>query len=215
MEDEDIDFSEISIALKAWLQKTKAMEPFVESCEFHDFDPQIILAGSTKRQAIWVAEQLNLSTLCVQLTVDAAKVVAEIDPSPVTEKILKAAQNYLDDPTDENKKEAKKAADAAQMSANVAREVADIAVRILEAERRKAAAAEAKAVRLRAVAAVAKAAIAGREIVAKNAAETATVAIENAYKTLKYRPLLINKLDDVVDEFRGNVYNSLIVELEK
>ena len=86
-----------------------------------DTDPQKVVAKCSVDDLVWVAQELNLSTLCAQFALDLAKAVAHLSTNSCVQPAIDAIQKYLDNPTDENKEAANAAGLAVEAAAFVAR----------------------------------------------------------------------------------------------
>jgi len=83
---------EIEAAYEIWLDQDLATEYFFDFSATLNFDPARVVAESTIRDLMRLAYCVDLSTLCIRLTIDAQQVVAHLDPEPLD---LKATEAFL------------------------------------------------------------------------------------------------------------------------
>jgi len=176
---------------KIWLKVNHLSKDIVDFAAERGFNPKTTLAEGHFSYTTFVSGLLNLYTLGGQLALDMVKVVAHLADHSASPSVLEAVQKCLDDPTDENRAEAAAAGVMVPPQSGwlPRRELVVCAVH----------AAGNWAL---------KAAIEANTFNVYSASKAADTAAEG-------RPELINKLGALKKRFKENVYNSLIIELEK
>ncbi len=116
---------------KQWLRKSQAGADAVAYYKSHNFDLQSAWAECP--DVIWMAELLincgHLSTQqLVRLAVIFARSVSHLNPDPRVNEAITTTENWLADPTEDNLKAVKAAANAAFTAAKAATESRDQAV---------------------------------------------------------------------------------------
>jgi len=218
--------------LEIWLKATNANDTQLDFAAVRFFDPKTVVAEWSKEHLIWIAKDLGLIKVCGQLSIDLVKVIAHLAADPRVEVLIEAAQRCLDNPTDENRAAAFRLRRVLKNS--VAAEAAEAAAaekawarvnrvkkmkawqKVEEAARHEIEKAAEEAIWASKMAArgVQEAGINSEQYLSY-AAVWIDFAKDSAYKAAVYHPELIHQLDELMHTFRANVYNSLIVELEK
>jgi len=185
-----------NIALEVWMGMKQAvfqrpeLYAFCKECRF---DPKKVVAECNNNHLICVAVELGLYTLCVQLGIDVAKVVAHLYPDPSVQAAIEAAEKCVVDRKAENIDAARAAAAACWDAHDDAWSAGkgDTPVPLVAGWAAVAAAYE------------------------KTRSWPTGDALRYAYEAVKDHPELTNNLDALVAPFRVDVHNALMAKLKE
>ena len=209
-----MDPNKTKAAYKAWLREMDTFRGIVGFSAACDYDPQKTLSECREYDLICVAKELGLIRDCVQHAIDAAKVVAHLNDEPEVQAAIDAAEKYLNDPTGESCFALKTAMYYLAVMVKKLSGEPYVAARAADAAWSAALAAEAAEESVSGVTQMDKWDKGVRIMNMGVALVSVEKAAAEAVAAAKGNPELLHKLKELMQSFRNNVYNALMVELE-